>query len=411
MQVFFQALMLATGLDPLPDPSSMPVLTQWPDPLVSFDGTAVTTAQAWKTRRRQEIVRMFDHYMYGPQPRTTGPVTAKTRHESTAQGMWVRELDVVAGPGAPVVRLLLVLPPQGTPPKGVFLGPNFNGNHAILADKGVAITQAWVYPARMNSRDNKATEEGRGKGLAQWNAPLIVEKGYGLATFYAGEVDPDRAEGRGGLQDWLRKREGHSPEQWGTIALYAWAMSRMVDVLRQDPATARAPLISVGHSRMGKTALLAAAMDQRFAMAILLQAGCGGTAPSRGKIGESVKQINDRFPHWFNSRYKQFNDRPEKLPFDQHHLVALMAPRPVLFPNAVEDTWANPAGQFEVLRAADPVYRLLGAGGCDARDMPPLNTLTAGKLAYWIRPGKHEMNTEDWRTFLEFTNRHLPAER
>ena len=148
----------------------------------------------------------------------------------------------------------------------------------------------------------------------------------------------------------------------GTIALYAWAMSRMVDVLRDDASTAKAPVIAVGHSRMGKTALLAGAMDERFAMAIPLQAGCGGTAPSRGKIGESVKQINDRFPHWFNSRFKEFGERPEKLPFDQHHLVALMAPRPVLFANAVEDTWANPAGQFEVLRAADPVYRLLGAG-------------------------------------------------
>ncbi|MFM7114085.1 MAG: acetylxylan esterase, partial [Planctomycetota bacterium] len=125
----------------------------------------------------------------------------------------------------------------------------------------------------------------------------------------------------------------------------------------------------------------------------------------------SVKQINDRFPHWFNSRFKEFNERPEKLPFDQHHLVSLVAPRPVLFANAVEDSWANPAGQFEVLRAADPVYRLLGAGGCDAREMPALGTLTAGKLGYWIRPGKHEMKTDDWRVFLEFADRHLPGAR
>ena len=100
------------------------------------------------------------------------------------------------------------------------------------------------------------------------------------------------------------------------------------------------------------------------------QAGCGGTAPSRGKVGESVKQINDRFPHWFNAEFKKFNEQPERLPFDQHCLVALVAPRPVLFPNAVEDTWANPDGQFEVLKAAEPAYALLQAGGLDAKEMP-----------------------------------------
>jgi hypothetical protein len=404
-------LLLTLGADPLPEPAKLPALADWPDPLTALDGTKITTPEAWKTKRRPEIARLFDHYMYGAMPKAHGPIVAKVRHESKTSAMWVRELDVAVGPDAPVVRLLVVLPPPGRAPKAVFVGPNFNGNHVVLPDPGIAITKAWVYPDRMNSKNNQATEEGRGKGLAQWNAPMIVEKGYGLATFYGGEVDPDRGEERGGLQPWLRARESHSPDRWGTIALYAWAMSRMADALAQDPATAKAPPLAVGHSRMGKTALLAAAMDERFAMSFPLQAGCGGTAPSRGKIGESVKQINDRFPHWFNSRFKEFNERPEKLPFDQHHLVSLAAPRPVLFANAVEDSWANPAGQFEVLRAADPVYRLLGAGGCDAREMPAVGALTAGTLGYWIRPGKHEMKTDDWRVFLEFADRYLPGAR
>src|ERR671925_526907 len=101
-------------------------------------------------------------------------------------------------------------------------------------------------------------------------------------------------------------------------------------------------------------------------------------APSRGKVGESVKQINYGFPHWFNSRFKEFNDHPDRLPFDQHCLVALVAPRPVLLTNAVEDTWANPQGQFEVLRAADPVYRLLGAGGLEAKRPPEPGKLSDG---------------------------------
>jgi len=140
---------------------------------------------------------------------------------------------------------------------------------------------------------------------------------------------------------------------------------------------------------------------------IPLQAGCGGTAPSRGKIGESVKQINDRFPHWFNSQFKKFNEQPERLPFDQHSLIALCAPRPVLLSNAVEDTWANPAGQFEMLQAADPVYRLLGTDGLGAQQAPQTGKLLDSTLGYYIRPGKHSMTKEDWKIFLDFADKHF----
>lgn len=167
----------------------------------------------------------------------------------------------------------------------------------------------------------------------------------------------------------------------------------------------------MGHSRNGKTALLAAALDDRIGLAIPHQAGCGGTAPSRGKTGESVKQINDRFAHWFNAAFKQFNEQPERLPFDQHCLVALMAPRPVLLSNAIEDQWANPSGQFDVLRAAAPVYRLLGAGGLETDTMPEPGRLSAGKLGYYIRPGKHSMTRDDWRVFLDFADAHWGAAR
>ena len=163
----------------------------------------------------------------------------------------------------------------------------------------------------------------------------------------------------------------------------------------------------VGHSRLGKTALVAAAYDERIALAIPHQAGCGGTAPSRGKIGESVKQINDGFPHWFNDTFTKFNDQPARLPFDQHCLVALVAPRPVLFSNAEEDTWANPAGQFEVLQAADPVYRLVAGKGIEAKELPPKGKLVDSVLGYYIRPGKHSMTKLDWEVFLDFADKNL----
>jgi hypothetical protein len=122
-------------------------------------------------------------------------------------------------------------------------------------------------------------------------------------------------------------------------------------------------------------------------------------------VGESVKAINDRFPHWFNAEFKKFNQEPERLPFDQNGLVALCAPRAVLFSAAQEDQWANPAGQFRVLQAADPVYRFLGVEGLNVTEMPPFGQLVGGRLGYYIRQGKHSMTADDWRVFMDFADR------
>jgi hypothetical protein len=124
-------------------------------------------------------------------------------------------------------------------------------------------------------------------------------------------------------------------------------------------------------------------------------------------VGEQVRQINDRFPHWFCDQFKEFNDEVERLPFDQHCLVALCAPRPVLLSNAIEDTWADPEGQFRILAGADPVYRLLGSKGLDGRAMPEPDRLLDTPLGYYIRPGKHSMTAGDWKVFLDFADRHL----
>ena len=204
-----------------------------------------------------------------------------------------------------------------------------------------------------------------------------------------------------------RRQTEPGPHDWGTIAAWAWGIHRAVDYLVTDKDWTPSASPSSAIRGLGKTALLAAAMDERIAMAIPHQAGCGGTAPSRGKVGESVKRINDVFPHWFNDEFTQFNEQVDKLPFDQNCLVALVAPRPVLFANAVEDEWANPAGQFEVLKAADPVYRFLGAGGLDAKEMPANGKLVDSTLGYFIRPGKHSMALVDWQAFWDFADKHF----
>jgi hypothetical protein len=137
------------------------------------------------------------------------------------------------------------------------------------------------------------------------------------------------------------------------------------------------------------------------------QAGCGGTGPSRHEDpkAETVKRINTSFPHWFCGHFKAFNDDPTKLPFDQNCLVAICAPRPVLFTNAAEDLWANPMGQFEVLQAANPAYKLYVPDGITATRPPyPGAPPIATRLGYWIRPGQHAMTPADWKIYMDFAD-------
>jgi hypothetical protein len=401
----------ARAAEDFPDVSQLPSHAELPDPLVMLNGKRVASKDQWVNQRRPELKALFQHYMYGAFPPAPKKITAKVEYENRqAFGgkATLQEIAISWGPaGAPPIHLLLVMPNQKRDPVAVFLGMNFCGNHALVDDAGVRLPDVWMYNGP-GVKNNRATEAGRGKQAKVWDLQHSIDQGYVVATFYNGDIDPDQNEVRGGIQPYLRKKgQEPGPHDWGTIALWAWGIQRAVDYLVTRNDIDRERIALVGHSRLGKTALLAAAFDERIAMAIPLQAGCGGTAPSRGKVGESVKQINDHFPHWFNGTFKEFNAQPERLPFDQHCLVALVAPRPVLFANAVEDTWANPEGQFEVLKAADPVYRFLGVEGLESKRMPPLGKLLDNRLGYFIRPGKHSMTEADWEVFRVFANRHL----
>jgi hypothetical protein len=399
--------------DDFPAADDLPTHAELPDPLVMFNGGQVTTRDEWRQKRRPELKALFEFYMYGRPPAAPDNVRAKTdRTDRKYFGgkATKKEVTITFGPtGTPAIHLLLVVPNRRQNAAPVFVGMNFHGNHTLVDDPSVALPTAWMPDRTPGVKDHRATDAGRGTEIGVWNLEGSIDRGYAVATFYCGDVDPDKLDFSDGVHASYFKpgQSAPGPHEWGTIAAWAWGISRAVDYLVTDSDIAAKRIAVVGHSRLGKTALLAAAMDERIALAIPLQAGCGGTAPSRGKIGESVAQINDHFPHWFCGTFKQFNTQPERLPFDQHSLVALVAPRPVLFANAVEDQWANPAGQFDVLKAADPVYRLLGGSGIDETKMPEPGRLVGQKLGYFIRPGKHSMTLTDWHVFWDFADQHF----
>jgi pimeloyl-ACP methyl ester carboxylesterase len=402
-----------------------------PNPLVTLSGKKVESKEEWEQVRRPELKHLFQHYMYGklpPKPASLNVQQLFVDPQGLGGKATLRELRVeftwpgkspgeAPQPSRHKLHVLLVTPNQRQAPAPVFVGLNFCGNHAIVDSDQVHIPETWIYRSCKGVENDRATPAGRGGQAEVWNVDLIVERGYAFASFYSGDIDPDTADFADGLAAELKPDLQFTGDDPGTIACWAWGFHRVIDALQQhEPELAKTgskldlnKIAVVGHSRNGKTALLASALDERIALAIPSQAGCGGTAPSRGTIGESVKRINTSFPHWFCDNFTLFNDEPQRLPFDQNCLAALCAPRPVLFANAEEDAWANPAGQLDVLKAAAPAYALYGKKGIEADAQAEMNKLIGHELGYFIRPGKHSMNRQDWEAFLDFADKHFAA--
>ncbi|MEX1229152.1 MAG: acetylxylan esterase [Planctomycetaceae bacterium] len=396
-----------------PPVDDLPIQTELPDPLRMMDGEPVTTAKEWFEKRRPELKQLFQHYMYGylpPSPETVDFEPERDPHMIFDGKAELRQIAIHYGPsGCPPIHLMLVVPTKRTGPVPVFLGINFCGNHSALDDPSIPLPPHWIYNRCPGCADNKATDAGRGGEKEVWDIEQTINEGYAVATFYSGDVDPDKPDFTDGVHPYFLKPGQTEPgkHDWGTIAAWAYGLHRAVDYLHEDADIDTDRIVVMGHSRLGKTALLAGAFDERIDLVIPHQAGCGGTAPSRHDVGESVQRINTSFPHWFNDTFAEFNEQVERLPFDQHCLTALVAPRPLLFTNAVEDSWADPEGQFRVLQAADPVYRLLGVEGLVADEFPQPGKLIDSRAGYYIREGRHSTTPEDWKIFRAFADKHF----
>ncbi len=382
-----------------------------PDPLLCADGTPVTTAQLWRTKRRGEILELFRKHMYGRSPAAPKQLRFRVLEQSDQAlgGRAVRkQVRIFFGPGdKPALDLLLYIP-KSKQPVPAFLGLNFWGNHAVHPDPAIRLPESWMRPGP-GVVNNRASEKTRGGAASRWQVELILSRGYALATAYYGDIDPDYHDGfQNGVHGLLDPPGPRPPDAWGAIAAWAWGLSRALDYLEREPLVDARRVAVMGHSRLGKTALWAGAQDERFALVISNNSGCGGAALSRRRFGETVWRINTAFPHWFCENFKKYNNREDELPLDQHMLIALIAPRPCYVASAQEDRWADPRGEFLAVKHAVPVYRLLlGPGVFPTEKMPPVNRPVMGVLGYHIRTGKHDVTRYDWEQYLRFADRHL----
>jgi hypothetical protein len=396
----------------LPTVDQLPVQTGLPDPLKMLDGTPVTTAEQWRTQRRPELLRLVQHYMYGFAPAAPGITAKVTKTDDTlCDGKCrLKEIEIrINGlpEEAPRIHLALFLPKSGAGAKvPVFLSLNSYGNAAAVAHPAVTINpKAW--------KGKNVPADIRGKQADFWCVDYLVSRGYGLALFHESDVDPDMHDFTDGIHPHYPNLPVASESRWGTIAAWAWGFHRCVDYLTTDADVDGKRICVTGHSRRGKTALLAAALDERIALAVPHQSGTGGMALSRDSQQESVERINRVFPHWFNDAFTQF-DEPEKLtrlPFDQHCVVALVAPRPLLDTEGAQDAWANFPRSLDSLRAADPVYKLLGTPGLQGtglvQDDEPIVGPNFGRIMQYRLNEKHTLTQAFWAKMLDFADASL----
>jgi hypothetical protein len=396
------------------DESAVPDYTL-PDPLVMADGTPVTDAQQWRQLRRPEILSLFKQHVYGtlPPPMKIAAADVADVDQDALGGIGRRKeitLFFNADRSGPKINVLILTPKDGETkqPFPAFLGYNFNGNHTVHADKQIRIGPVW--PRKQSDQPQTPDESTRGASAAKWQVERILARGYALVTVYYGDVDPDFDDGFHNGVHALYRDVQNREDNWASIGAWAWGLSRVLDALEEEPLIDADRVAVIGHSRLGKTSLWAGATDERFAIVISNDSGCGGAALARRRFGETVARINSSFPHWFCKRHKQYSDNEDALPVDQHQLIALIAPRPVYVASAQDDSWADPRGEFLSCVGADPVYRLLGTDGLATDAFPPVNQPIGDQIGYHIRTGKHDVTAFDWRHYLDFADRHWNPE-
>ncbi len=391
------------------DEAKVPVY-QLPELMKASDGSVVKTAENWRWKRRPELLRVFEEGMYGKAPVRPALVYEVLEDSVLALDGKARRKQVRVYFGGkkegPAMDVLLYVPAAAAGPVPFFWGLNFQGNHTVSHDPGIRMPQVPAEaPGSPRARAQK--DFARGDQTDRWQVEWVLSQGYGTATAWYEDIDPDYDDGfkngvHGLFPDLEAKRDGST---WGSLAAWAWGLRAGMDYLKMEPWCDARMVALHGHSRLGKAALWAGALDERFDVVISNNSGCGGAALSKRAFGETVGRINTSFPHWFSGSFKQWNGKEAEMPFDQHQLLALVAPRGLLVGSAEDDAWADPEGELLATKHASPVFELLGSEGLPASFKRENLAPAPGNPAYFQRPGKHDVTDLDWNRWTTFVKK------
>jgi hypothetical protein len=341
-------------------------------PILKFADGRDVTAENWP-QRREEILRIFEEHEYGHTPRGPFEVTGKLeykREDDYANKVLTEKYTLTVRDTAENVSFSFPV---------VFHTP-YGGNKKPLF-------------ILINFRDQTPDE--------YMPVEEITDRGAAVAMIYYNDVAEDANDDFKSGVGPLYPREKYD---WSKIGMWAWSMSRTLDFALSLGRYDERKTACIGHSRLGKTSLWCGAQDERFKYVFVNDSGCSGDAVTRGKTGERIVHITDAFPVWSNEKYKEYRGREEEMPFDQHMLVAAVAPRHVYGGTAVLDTWADPYSQYMSYFLANEVYRMLGMKPADFPDRRPDTgeRFMGGDIGFHMRHGAHFFSREDWQCYLNF---------
>lgn len=396
------------------------VVTDLPDPLRFADGRKVSAA-SWEERRR-EILDIFQSGMYGKMPPAPECLLTEVLEEGVCEvGFGIRRqirMWFTPDKTGPHIDWLIVLPRRATEPVPAVMLLNYFGNHTILPDSEIIITSSRI---RLNSAigglSDYAGEETRGFFAdGQWRSTypvgMLLAHGYAFVTACYADISPDptspadEQKAYTGVFDLWGERNPSAGDNTTSLGAWGWALMRGRDMLEGVREIDKSRILLTGSSRLGKAALIAGAFDDRFPVVVLNQTGGGGAPLAKHFYGENVATMTTMFPHWYCKSYAQYANHEAALPFDQHMILGAIAPRALLI-EGFDDPWFDTHGEFEALKAAEPIWRMLGRGGLGSHEMPKeYDTSAIGEhLGYVRRDLEHGISHVDWLWMLDFAGK------
>jgi hypothetical protein len=383
-----------------------------PDPLQCQDGRVVTNKKLWMNKRRPELLKLFEEVQFGKMPPGPKKVNYSVTDQGTPafNGSAIRKqvtLYLTADTSDHKINLVIYLPAAARQSVPLLLNISFSAYNQTIDDTGLKVGYIW-------SREGKKIKADQPTAFGKMNVKQFIEAGFGFATFYYGDIEPDFKDGiRYGIRkEYLKSGQDFpAPDEWGAISAWAWGLSRVMDYFETDQAIDSKRIALQGASRLGKAVLWAGAHDTRFKMVVASISGEGGAALSRRHFGETIQHITDpsRYLYQFASNYHSYAGKVESLPIDAHMLVALMAPRPLLLQTGSTDYWSDPRGEFLAAVAAVPVYKLFNKQGPETTIMPLAGdtSLLMNDLGYYMHEGGHAVLPGDWSHIIAFMKKFL----